>query len=56
MQKVIPLLEEHVYLANDAMLYLEIEKRLSLPELPANWQQLKEKTAGEVNYFLFQRN
>lgn len=55
MQKVVPLLEAHGWLAKDAMLYLEIEKRQSLPELPANWQQLKEKTAGEVNYFLFQR-
>lgn len=55
MQKVVPLLEEHGWLADTAMLYLEIEKRQSLPELPANWQLLKDKTAGEVNYFLFQR-
>lgn len=56
MQKVVPLLEENEWLADNAMLYLEIEKRQSLPELPGNWQQLKEKTAGEVNYFLFQRS
>ena len=56
MQKVVPLLEKHHWLADNAMLYLEIEKRQSLPELPENWNQLKEKTAGEVNYFLFQRN
>lgn len=56
MQKVIPLLETHNWLNPDAMLYLEIEKRHALPELPANWQKLKEKTAGEVNYFLFQRH
>lgn len=55
MQKVVPLLEENNWLADNAMLYLEIEKRQTLPELPENWQQLKEKTAGEVNYFLFQR-
>ena len=55
MQKVVPLLEENGWLANNAMLYLEIEKRQSLPELPANWVQLKDKTAGEVSYFLFQR-
>ena len=55
MRKVVPLLEENGWLTESAMLYLEIEKRQSLPELPANWQQLKEKTAGEVNYFLFQR-
>lgn len=56
MQKVIPLLETNGWLADNAMLYLEIEKRQSLPELPENWQQLKDKTAGEVSYFLFQRN
>ena len=56
MQKVVPLLENNGWLADNAILYLEIEKRQSLPELPKNWKQLKEKTAGEVNYYLFQRN
>lgn len=56
MPKVIPLLENNGWLSNDAMLYLEIEKRQSLPELPANWKKLKEKTAGEVHYYLFQRD
>ncbi len=55
MEKVVPLLEENKCLADNAMLYLEIEKRQSLPELPVNWKKLKEKTAGEVSYFLFQR-
>lgn len=56
MEKAIPLLEEYGWLTGNAMLYLEIEKRQSLPELPDNWEKLKEKTAGEVNYFLFQRS
>ena len=56
MQKVVPLLEANGWLTENAMLYLEIEKRQSLPELPENWKMLKEKTAGEVNYFLFQRS
>ena len=56
MSKVVPLLEEHAWLSDNALLYLEIEKRQSLPELPANWKMLKEKTAGEVQYFLFQRS
>lgn len=55
MQKVVPLLEQNDWLAEDALLYLEIEKRQSLPALPVNWQQLKDKTAGEVSYYLFQR-
>ena len=55
MEKVVPLLEENKCLADNAILYLEIEKRQSLPELPVNWKKIKEKTAGEVSYFLFQR-
>jgi 16S rRNA (guanine966-N2)-methyltransferase len=55
MEKVVPLLEEDGWLTENAMLYLEIEKRQSLPQLPGNWEKLKEKNAGEVNYFLFQR-
>ncbi len=55
MSKVIPLLEEKGWLSDNALLYLEIEKRQSLPELPGNWKMLKDKTAGEVHYFLFQR-
>jgi 16S rRNA (guanine966-N2)-methyltransferase len=55
MQQVVPLLEANGWLSHDAMLYLEIEKRQSLPELPANWKELKNKVAGEVNYYLFQR-
>ena len=56
MQKVVPLLEDNDWLNDKAMLYLEIEKRQALPVLPENWIKLKEKTAGEVNYFLFQRD
>lgn len=56
MRKVIPLLEANEWLAKDAKIYLEIEKRQSLPVLPVNWQELKVKTAGEVKYFLFQRS
>ena len=55
MEKIVPVLEEKDLLADDAMLYLEIEKRQSLPKLPDRWKQLKDKTAGEVHYFLFQR-
>lgn len=56
MSKVVPLLEANGWLSERALLYLEIEKRQSLPDLPANWAMLKDKTAGEVNYFLFQRD
>lgn len=55
MQKVVPLLEDNGWLNEDAMIYLEIEKRQLLPELPDNWKIVKDKTAGEVHYFLIQR-
>ena len=56
MAKVIPLLENNGWLASPAMLYLEIENKKSLPEVPQNWEKLKEKSAGDVSYFLFQRD
>lgn len=49
------LLEHQDWLADNALLYLEIEKKKTLPALPENWQELKNKTAGDVSYYLFQR-
>lgn len=40
------------WLAADARIYLECARSQDLPELPAGWEILKEKTAGEVRYFL----
>ena len=40
------------WLAADARLYLECGRSQQLPELPTGWEILKEKTAGEVRYFL----
>jgi 16S rRNA (guanine966-N2)-methyltransferase len=33
-------------------IYLEIEKKSQLPELPENWTLFREKTAGQVRYHL----
>lgn len=55
MQKVVPLLEQKGWLAKHAMIYLEIEKKKSLADLPHNWICLKDKTSGDVNYYLYQR-
>ncbi|MCF6281699.1 MAG: 16S rRNA (guanine(966)-N(2))-methyltransferase RsmD [Candidatus Polarisedimenticolaceae bacterium] len=41
------------WLADDARLYIEIDAKDKLPELPKNWCQLKEKKAGQVRYFLY---
>lgn len=56
MEKVVPLLEQNGWLAKPAKIYLEIEKKKSLPELPLNWRCLKDKTSGDVHYYLFQRD
>jgi 16S rRNA (guanine966-N2)-methyltransferase len=40
-------------LADQAMIYVEMEAE-STQELPANWQLLKEKVAGQVVYQLYQ--
>jgi len=41
------------WLANQALIYVEMEVNSS-QQLPNNWQLLKEKTAGQVTYRLFQ--
>ncbi len=50
------LLEERGWLAPQAKIYFEIEKGVSLDGLPPGWRLLRDGVAGEVNYFLYQRN
>lgn len=40
-------------LAEQAIIYIEIEKELDNLVLPENWQLLKEKSAGQVSYRLY---
>lgn len=47
-------LTESNALAEQAQIYLEYPSQQSQPTLPTSWQLLKEKTAGAVNYCLFQ--
>jgi len=49
------LLEQQGWLSDDAVIYLEMESELSQVKLPDNWQCLKEKNAGQVNFSLWQR-
>jgi 16S rRNA (guanine966-N2)-methyltransferase len=42
------------WLKDGALVYLENERSAGLPTLPAGWQVLKSKTAGEVGYHLVQ--
>ncbi|HSY46210.1 MAG TPA: 16S rRNA (guanine(966)-N(2))-methyltransferase RsmD [Steroidobacteraceae bacterium] len=44
---------EHGWLREGALVYVECAAREPLPSLPASWQPLKAKQAGEVGYHLF---
>jgi 16S rRNA (guanine966-N2)-methyltransferase len=48
----IPLLDAGQWLKPGALVYLENEKQAGVPPLPAHWQLLKSKSAGEVGYHL----
>ena len=52
----IDLLEANHWLQQGALIYMEMARQTPLPVLPSNWTLLKEKTAGDVAYFLAQRN
>jgi 16S rRNA (guanine966-N2)-methyltransferase len=39
--------------ADNALIYLEYPKQIEMPALPLQWQLIKEKRAGAVNYCLF---
>lgn len=49
------LLNNH-WLAKEALIYIEMEKENDQLSLPNNWSLLKEKTAGQVSYRLYQVN
>lgn len=50
--EVCRLLAERGWLAPAALVYLEQPARLALGDLPAGWEVLKSKRAGEVGYHL----
>ncbi|WP_199609861.1 16S rRNA (guanine(966)-N(2))-methyltransferase RsmD [Flocculibacter collagenilyticus] len=52
---VCDLLEKNDWLADDAVIYLEMESELGEPVVPDSWQLLKEKIAGQVAYRLYER-
>ena len=43
------------YLADNSLIYVEVENTLTTLQIPDDWQLLKEKTAGQVCYQLFKR-
>ena len=54
-QPCIEQLEAQGHLAENALIYLEVECTLADLQLPDNWSLLKEKTSGQVRYQLFNR-
>jgi 16S rRNA (guanine966-N2)-methyltransferase len=50
------LLGEGLWLKPGALVYLENEKAEGVPALPAHWELLKSKSAGEVGYHLARVN
>ena len=50
--EVANLLNQSNCLADGAMIYLECPSKQDIPSLPANWQLLKQKKAGDVRYCL----
>lgn len=41
------------WLAENTLVYVEMESETAAPTVPTNWQMLKEKTAGQVSYRLY---
>ncbi len=56
LDETIQLLEQNGWLTDDALIYVETEKELTLDNaIPAHWHLHREKTAGQVSYRLFNR-
>jgi 16S rRNA (guanine966-N2)-methyltransferase len=52
----VPLLDAGGWLSPGALVYMENEKKAGVPGLPADWEVLKSKSAGEVGYHLVRVN
>lgn len=53
-ERTIQLLDSQAWLNDGALIYVEIESELTTLTIPSSWQALKEKTAGQVSYRLYQ--
>ena len=52
LDEYLPLLSAKPFLKEGSLIYLESPKTKGIPRLPAQWQLLKSKSAGEVGYYL----
>ncbi|WP_087020523.1 16S rRNA (guanine(966)-N(2))-methyltransferase RsmD [Thaumasiovibrio subtropicus] len=48
-------LEQNGWLSPHAMIYIEAEKELGTPTVPAHWRLHREKHAGQLSYRLYER-
>ena len=48
-------LEDNGCLSDDAVIYIECERKLDVDFLPANWTEYRYKTTGQVSYYLYHR-
>lgn len=55
LDQMLPLLESHGWLADEAMIYIESEVEGGAPPVPASWHLHREKIAGQVAYRLYHR-
>jgi 16S rRNA (guanine966-N2)-methyltransferase len=46
---------EAKWLAPEAHIYIEVNRRNELPVMPASWSAIREKTAGQVRFALVRR-
>lgn len=49
-------LEDKGWLVKQAKVYVEVEKGFALKNIPDNWHQLNKKSAGEVDFYLYERD
>ncbi|HAS63474.1 MAG TPA: 16S rRNA (guanine(966)-N(2))-methyltransferase RsmD [Vibrio sp.] len=55
LSETVALLEQNGWLAEDAMIYIETEKELTIEGLPEHWHLHREKNAGQVSFRLYHR-
>lgn len=48
-------LETNGWLAQNAFIYVEVEKELTVQRIPSNWLLIKQQQAGQLAYRLYQR-
>ena len=52
LSKTCELLDSQQLLSPEAFIYLEMNRKQTLPELPKNWTLCRQKKAGQVGYYL----